>query len=132
MKQRLYFVIAAVAVAIAVGGGLAYAQTASVDIGFKFMAGGKAMPAGKYTIEKTPNGPLALKSQAPTVASVFLPEITRLGRHDNDAEPELVFDNIKGELQLSEVWFPGEDGYLLLGTKERHDHRVVGGPKSWK
>jgi hypothetical protein len=52
---------------------------------------------------------------------------TRLGRHDRDAEPEIVFDKLGGKFLLSEVWLPGQDGYLLLTTKEQHDHAVLGG-----
>jgi len=51
--------------------------------------------------------------------------ITRLGRHDKDAEPELVFDKVAGAMHLSEVWFPGQDGLLLLGTGETHEHHVL-------
>ncbi len=50
-----------------------------------------------------------------------------LGRHDKDADPELVFDKIGTKLELSEVWLPNQDGFLLLATKGRHEHAVVGG-----
>jgi hypothetical protein len=53
--------------------------------------------------------------------------ITMLGRHDQDADPEFVFDKINGKLVLSEVWMPGKDGLLLLATKGPHEHAVLGG-----
>ncbi len=53
--------------------------------------------------------------------------LTGLGRHDKDVDTELVFDKIGGKFLLSEVWFPGRDGYLLLATKDAHEHAVVGG-----
>ena len=130
MRHRLFITIAALAVAIAMGGALAYAETAKVEIKFDFKAGGQAKPAGVYTVETTPNGPISLKG--PSGEGLFMPVMTRLGRHDLDADPELVFDSINGEFYLSEVWFPGQDGYLLLGTKEQHDHRVLGGSKPRK
>ncbi len=58
--------------------------------------------------------------------------LTRLGRHDRDAEPEIVFDKVGGKFLLSEVWLAGEDGYILLTTKEQHDHRILGGSKPRK
>jgi hypothetical protein len=58
---------------------------------------------------------------------VILVPVTRLGRHDKDADPELVFDKTGGKLILSEVWFPRMDGFLLVATSEPHEHAVVGG-----
>jgi hypothetical protein len=124
---------AALTVVLAMGGGVAYAQKAAVDIDFKFVFAGKAMPAGSYTVERIPNGPIGIRSAGPGGAAGALqtmPIVSRLGRHDADQMPELVFDKVGGEVHLSEVWFPGEDGYLLLGTKEQHDHQVLRGPKS--
>ena len=129
MKNRVRFAAAALVAAFVVGGVLAHAQTVSVNIGFAFMAAGKSMPAGKYEIQVSNAGPIFLKG---STGQVVLPVITRLGRHDSDNEPELIFDKIDGVLHLSEVWLPGSDGYLLLGTKEIHDHAIVGGPKAKK
>jgi hypothetical protein len=129
MKQCLRIAVAALAVAFVVGGAVAQAQMASVNIDFPFVAAGKSMPAGKYTVTATGNGPVLLKGAS---GQVTLSVITRLGRHDKDAEPELVFDKLESGLHLSEVWMPGEDGYLLLGTKETHGHTVVGGPMGKK
>jgi hypothetical protein len=130
MKHRVQVGIAALVLAVVAGGALAHAQPAAVvNIGFAFMAGGKSMPAGKYDIQVTSGGPVLLRGPS---SQVLMPVMTRLGRRDNDREPELVFDNVGGALHLSEVWFPGSDGYLLLGTKEQHDHTVLGGPKGKK
>ncbi len=132
MKRRFLFTVMAVVLTLVAGGTLAYAQTANVDITFAFTAGGKQFPAGKYTIEATGGGPLVLRSVSSTTVSVLMPSITRLGRHDTDTDPELVFDKLPDGLYLSEVWFPGRDGYLLLGTKEQHEHRILGGPMGKK
>jgi hypothetical protein len=126
MRQTLRLLLATVVAAAVVGGAIAQAQDrAVVDIGFKFMAAGKAMPAGKYSVEVSsgPGGRVTLTGPE----NVMLPVITQLGRHDNDKDPELVFDKINGQLLLSEVWLAGKDGLLLLATKESHEHHVLGG-----
>ena len=106
-------------------------QQVSVDINFAFIASGTPMPAGKYHFQLPEQGPVVLTA-AQGSKRVLFPVVTRLGRHDSDAEPELVFDKIGDKLYLSEVWSPGADGFLLLGTKEKHDHRILGGPRGQK
>lgn len=122
-RAFLTFVIVAI-----VGVGAASAQTPVAEIPFKFFAGSKAMPAGTYEIQASQAGPIRMTGVGIN-EMVTLPVITYLGRHDADAEIELIFDKIDGQMYLSEVWFPGKDGLLLLGTKERHDHQVLRGPK---
>jgi hypothetical protein len=124
--------VAALACVALLGAAIAQAAPVNVNIGFAFTAGGKSMPAGKYQIDITgPNGPVVLHGDAKD-SEAILSVMTRLGRHDNDQEPELVFDRLGTTLHLSEIWLRGEDGYLLLGTKENHDHVVLGGPKGKK
>jgi hypothetical protein len=125
MRQtiRLFLVGAIVAAAT----GVAVAQAiVQVDIGFAFVAGNQTMPAGKYTVEIGSVGTTRLVTFKGAKTAV-LPVITRLGRHDNDKDPEIVFDKVDGKLLLSEVWLAGEDGYLLTSTKIEHGHFVVGG-----
>jgi hypothetical protein len=132
MKSSARVVVAALAWAVLLSVAHAQFRTVTVDIGFAFVAGGKSMPAGKYQIDvKSVDGPVVLRGGAKSVEAI-LPMMTKLGRHDDDREPELVFDRIGTTLHLSEVWLPGEDGFLLLGTKEKHDHVVLGGPKGRK
>jgi hypothetical protein len=125
VKRRAFVSIAACVVAFVVGGAVAYGQTVTADIGFPFVAGGKEMAAGKYSVEVTASGQVTLT--APDRTRVLLPIVTMLGRHDRDADPEFVFDRVGGKLTLSEVWMPGRDGCLVLITKESHDHVVLGG-----
>lgn len=132
--SRVLRVAVAVALALAVTIGVAVAQAppVRVTIGFPFLAGGKSMPAGTYQIDvKGWDGPIVLRGDAKN-SEAILSVMTRLGRHDNDRELELVFDKLGTLVHLSEVWIPGEDGYMLLGSKERHDHVVLGGPRGVK
>ena len=128
MKRFLTRVSTALLLLLVVGAGVAQAQAIRADIPFTFFAGSKEMPAGKYEIVHNPAGPIQISG--PSKSTATLPVLTFLGRHDGDAEPELIFDKINGQMHLSEIWLPGKDGLLLLGTKEQHDHAVVGGPKA--
>jgi hypothetical protein len=62
----------------------------------------------------------------------MMPVITRLGRHDNDTDPELIFDKVGGKFLLSELWLPDLDGFLVLNTPVDHEHRVLGGSRPHK
>jgi hypothetical protein len=130
MKRVPLFAVAVVAALIATGSP-AIAQSgapgsATVKVDFDFVFAGTPMAAGSYVIESTPNR-LQIKRSTGDPQTAFANTVTRLGRHDMDAQPELVFDKLGGKFHLSEMWFPGQDGYLLLSTKEEHDHRVLGG-----
>jgi len=132
MMSSARVAVATVAAVVLLGLALAQAAPVTVSIGFGFVAGGKSMPAGKYLIDiKSANGPIVLRGDAKD-SEAILSVMTRLGRHDNDLEPELVFDKIGPALHLSEIWVAGEDGYLVLGTQEKHDHVVLGGPRGKK
>jgi hypothetical protein len=124
MKLRKLITIAALVV---VSGALAYAQPASIEISFPFVAGGKDFAAGKYSFEarNMATGPMIVLRGAAETQNML--SITRLARHDQDPDFEVAFDKIGGKFFLSEVWFPGEDGYLVLSTKEAHEHAVQGG-----
>ncbi len=97
----------------------------SAVIDFAFVAGGKPMTAGKYTVDVQSDGVVFLRGAAGS--SGVMPVITTLGRHDLDQDPELVFDKVDGRMLLSEIWLPGKDGLLVLATKQSHEHAVIGG-----
>jgi hypothetical protein len=124
MRQTIRLFLVGAIVAAATGVAVAQA-TVQVDIGFAFVAGNQTMPAGKYIVEVGSGGTSRVTFRGAKTA--VLPVITRLGRHDNDKDPEIVFDKVDGKLLLSEVWLAGEDGYLLTSTKTEHGHFVVGG-----
>jgi len=128
VKRRVFATIAVLVMVFVMGGAMAYAQsqTATAEIGFPFVAAGKEMAAGKYTFDVTPAWTVMLRG-GPGTSGVMLPVVTMLGRHDQDKDPEFVFDKIDGKLVLSEVWIPGKDGLLVLATKGPHEHAVLGG-----
>ncbi len=125
-------VVAALVIGVAGFGTTAYAQSATrVKIDFAFVAAGKEMPAGAYEF-KAAAGRVVLQPMDQKAASIIFPVITRLGRHDADADPELIFDKVDGKLVLSELWLPNSDGYLLANTPGDHEHRVLGGSRPHK
>ena len=125
MKRRVFLTVLAFVVAFELGGAMAYAQSIHAEIGFPFVAGGKEMAAGKYTIEVTTAGTVLLTGAGGS--RMLIPVITMLGRHDQDPDAEFVFDKIDGKTVLSEIWMPRKDGMLVLATKGPHEHAVVGG-----
>jgi len=123
---------AALVIGVALSGTIAFAQAnrVNVTLDFAFVASGKEMPAGTYQVE-VEQGKVTVTPRGKGPGAI-LAVLTRLGRHDNDSEPELVFDKVGGKLLLSEVWLPGLDGYLLLATAAEHDHAVHGGSRPHK
>ncbi len=132
MKLHVRAVVAALAAALAIGGAVAHAQTpafrtaqtAEFDTSFAFQVAGKTMPAGKYSITVNGNGPIVVRGPG---GDVSIPVMTRLGRLEADSDPEFVFDRVGDTVLLSEVWMPGQDGFLLTGTKEIHSHSFLRG-----
>ena len=127
MKRRVFLTAVALVVAFVVGGAMAYAQNVTAEIGFPFVAGGKEMASGKYTVRVTEDRDRMVVLMGPGGLQVILPVITTLGRHDKDPDAEFVFDKIDGKAVLSEVWMPSKDVLLLVARKGRHEHAVVGG-----
>ena len=100
-------------------------QVATVSIGFPSLAAGTALPAGKYRIVQTNADSIAIRQEGSNTKAIEMPVITILARRDKDQFPELVFDKANGALSLSEIWFAGTDGYLVLATKGPHEHQVL-------
>jgi hypothetical protein len=123
MNRRVFVTLVAFAVVYFAGGAIAQAQSLSTDVAFAFSAGGKDMPAGKYTVEQSAAGPVALSG--PNGVRVVMPVITSLARHPQDQDAGLVFDKKDGKSILSEVWFPNREGLLLSATAGPHEHAIV-------
>lgn len=127
----------ALAIAVGVFLGLgAVLAAADFKVPFPLQAGGKKLAAGDYAVAKTAEGTLVLK-QVSTGKEIPLTVIERIKPEAPAAEPRLVFDEV-GDFApsyteyltiyiLSEVWFPGEDGYRVHLTKGAHKTRTVTG-----
>jgi len=126
------------AVALLLGAGSALASTqADFKVAFPLQAGGKKLAAGDYTAVKTAEGGIVLR-QVSTGKDIPLTVLERIPKTEAPVtEPRLVFDEV-GDFApsyteyitvyiLSEVWFPGEDGYRVHVTKGAHKTKVVTG-----
>lgn len=125
MKKRVLMTVGFVAVLAVV---LGYGQPASIKamIDFQFTAGGKVLPAGDYQFTRDTTAPV-FRVQGEGKNFTLVPVITRLAgsMHTTPQDSHIVFDKIGDTYMLSEIWVPGEDGYVLLVTKGEHTHKVV-------
>jgi hypothetical protein len=134
VKHRILIVAAGCLAALAASLPV-QAQGVPGDIAFQvasnFTVDGKDFKAGKYLIKpsnKETNGLLVQRMDTNLQRTTELSAMTRLARqHQSDApKGSLVFDKVAGgQLALSEVWLPGQDGYLIAATKGEHQHEVV-------
>jgi hypothetical protein len=121
---------------VAIGTGRAPAQVATspgqfiqpqvIETTFPFEIAGGSLPAGKYDIEQPARDLLVFRPANGKGRVIEAPVITRLAKPAVPlAEPYVVFDKVNDTYYISEVWLPGEDGFLLGGIKEEHTHQKV-------
>jgi hypothetical protein len=110
-----------------------YAQTRHpqyANIQFKFLAGEKELPPGRYKISQDIEAApyVTIRSMADN-SMVQLQVHTQLARQGapgmDDRKVRLVFDRVGDTRYLSEIWLPGQDGLLVHGTTGDHQHEVV-------
>ena len=111
--------------------GSASAQAPLTKIGFGFYVAGRAMDSGKYAVELTPAGKVAIKAEKGSTAVEVTP-LKSLGPDDKVKSPKLVFDLVGSQRFLAQVWLPGQDGVQVGSVSGDHEQVVVGGaaPKS--
>jgi len=128
MKKPKLVVLAFALLAFTMVGSVAYAQAVVANIDFPFKAGKTTFPAGKYSINQSPEEELTIRSMD-TGKGVIVPFTTRLSpREDNAAL--VVFDKDGDQYYLSEIYMPGIDGFALTGAPGKHTHvKVKGGNK---
>ncbi len=94
-------------------------------IDFPFMVGNKTLPAGPYEFVRDADAQSFAVRGGGNTAVIGI--ITRFARelHTTPQDAHVVFDVVGGTHMLSEIVIPGEDGYMLLATKEKHEHKVM-------
>jgi len=105
---------------------------ATAKIPFAFSVVGKVLPAGEYEFMEVANSRnIIVKSTAQGGASVISPLLTRLaaGIHTSRQDSHIVFDKVGDSYTLSEIWLPGQDGFMLHITEGKHVHRIIDTPK---
>lgn len=129
MKLAVRFAVVLVAVLGVFAGSIAYGQeVALVNVPFQFTANHKVMMPGKYEVRVSED--LATVTMMPEKGqAVLVPMLTRLAQHTTMKDASLVFDKVNEQYILSEFWLPGQDGFMLVDTKQPHQHHILKGTK---
>jgi len=125
MKTKIMLTVSLIAL-LAVASGYGQQSTLKAKIDFPFTVEGKVLPAGQYDFVLEGMSAVFRVTDGDK-NSVLAPFITRLAAemHATPQDAHLVFDKVGDTYLLSEIWIPGEDGYLLLATKGPHTHKVI-------
>jgi hypothetical protein len=84
-------------------------RVATVRVPFAFMAGSNEMPAGEYSISKSEQRILFLRTSGKTVALLPVGSTAPASGHTNAVR----FERVGGRNVLSEVLVDGGEGFLL-------------------
>jgi hypothetical protein len=126
MRQTIRVLVALLAVTIAAGASIASAQDeVKGTVQFAFNAGGKTYQPGPYTF-RVNEQKMVVEIEPTTGATGIVLIETRLSQPEPPiSQGQLVFDKVGATHYLSELWVPGNDGYLLNTTKDKHAHVKV-------
>ncbi len=134
MERRTLALLGALLLVLALVPAVGYSQqVVSATIDFKFVADGKTLPAGTYDLKPSADESTFQLTPTGKGPSMYLLPVTRLAAPETPiAEAKLVFDRVGNLDYLSEIWIPGQDGFLFHITKEKHTHHVVKAFKKMK
>jgi hypothetical protein len=106
--------------------GFGQVSAINVKIDFPFTVAGKDLPAGPYSVARDSSA-LAFRVSGEGKNAAIAEILTRLTAelHATRQEAHLVFDKVGETYILSEIWIPGQDGYMVALTKGPHQHKVV-------
>jgi hypothetical protein len=127
MHRRFLVLLAIAAFMFVVHPAVSQAQdSARVTIGFPFVAEGKTMPAGEYELTLNSDHTAFTLAAVPKGTGLFLTTVTRLAASEPPAgDFHIVFDKVGDAYYISEVWLPGEDGYLVYAAPGKHTHHII-------
>ena len=130
MNGRLIRTCVIILALVLVGGTWAYAQAPSVTVKFPFVAAGKTLSAGTYSVDVAENGNVVLTA-AEGGATVEFTDTKKLNDRNFD-RPELMFDVVGSARMLAQVKLPGK-GHFVVGRQEGAvEQETVKGPKTDK
>ncbi len=121
MRKQLATVAGVLPLVAGLGQLFAWERKASVDVPFKFLANGRILPAGRYSIGIEGQAQNIVVIRGENGETVVLPVLTRLGAADLKVA-QVIFDKAGDLAYLSEVHFPGLDGFQLQGAPCEHAH----------
>ena len=106
--------------------GTSWAQAQGVTVDFSFVAGGKTMAAGTYSVDIAADCKVVLTSDKGG-APVELASIKTLNR--KVSRPELIFDVVGSARFLSEAFVPEKGGCQVNRHPDSLERQSVKGPK---
>jgi hypothetical protein len=138
MKRSVVRHVVILTLVLIVSGTAAWGQ-GTFKIPYKFEASGKKLPAGIYWIGTKVDGQLVIRQEAKNI-EIILPVLQRLAQPTPlVTEPQVVLDAVGNfepsyteyvtDYLLAEVWFPGQDGFLIRSLKGAHQHQTIKGEK---
>jgi hypothetical protein len=127
MSRRFAILVGSLALAALVAPTFARADqnTLTADIPFTFVTAGRTFNPGTYTL-KVGEDLMSVEVVPPSGTPAVELVVTRLWEPPMEpTQGHLVFDKVGNTYTLSEMFIPGEEGYLLHVTKEAHAHQTV-------
>ncbi len=117
MKNQFRHLAMTIGLSAVLGSSLLVAQTgnkATADIPFGFQVKDKAMPAGAYSVNETPNrGVLQVRNEQTGASIMVMAPVANAGKAEGS---KLVFNRYGDRYFLSQIWFEGEGVGHGLGT----------------
>ena len=118
MNTRSLLCACAAAAAMMISAMPALANTSTstrTNVPFAFVASGKAMPAGAYTLAKNSENVISVRSEA---GDTTLAVVTRLvGPINGATQPRLIFVKKNGQYHLSEIYLANTSGGQQIPVK---------------
>jgi len=104
----------------------AHLSSITVKIDFTFTVNGQVLPPGVYEFARDDRA-AAFNVIGEGKHRTVAPILTRITgeTHTSPEDAHLVFDIVGDAAILSEIWIPGDDGYVMLAMKEIHRHKVI-------
>lgn len=102
-----------------------YIQPYVIETTFPFEAGARTLAAGTYVIEQPTRERLIFRSAGGFAFEAVI--LTRLGQPSTPlTDARVTFDKLNDTYYASEVWIPGQDGFLLNDSMMKlHTHVTI-------
>lgn len=125
MKKKIFLFLALV-LSFAVMSAYGQMMSLKATIDFPFMVKDKALPAGEYMFVREPSGMLfKVQGAGDNFALAMVVTLISKEIHTTPVDAHIVFDKVGDSFILSEIWIPGQDGFLMATTGGTHVHKVL-------
>lgn len=126
MTRRRVFAVAVSAALMLMAGAPALADSPGLTVRFNFVAAGRLLSAGSYSVSTAPDGKVVL-TPAKGGPAVEVAPLKTLKR-GSIKSAELVFEQTGSMWYLTEVWLPDTGGYQIYRVDSSQDRKTVKEP----